>query len=38
MPVFLACFFILYLTLYDMQTITIEDHSMNIQLCILEPK
>ena len=21
-----------------MQTITIEDHSMNIQLCILEPK
>ena len=38
MPVFLACFFILYLTLYDMQTITIEDHSMNIQICILEPK
>jgi len=37
-PFFFACFFILYLTLHDMQTITIEDHSMNIQLCILEPK
>lgn len=35
---FFAWFFILYLTLQDMQTITIEDHSMNIQLCILEPK